>query len=85
LETVEDVVYGLYQQILLMQHSNFGVAAEAAMEVVVVSFQTDQRPADHTLLEQFKQQPDVNTQSVQAVQQFVAVSDVLVETDIQVL
>jgi hypothetical protein len=57
----------------------------AAMAGVVVNFLIDQRLVDLTLLEQYKQRRDVNIQSVQAVQQRVAVSDVLAETVIQVL
>ena len=83
--TVEDAVCGLYQQVLLMQHLNYGAAEVVAMEAVAVSSQIDRRLADLTLLEQFKQRQDVNTQSVQAVQQYVAVSDVLAVTAIQVL
>jgi hypothetical protein len=83
--TVEDAVCGLYQQILLMQHLNYGAAEVVAMEAVAVSSQIDRRLADLTLLEQFNQRRDVNTQSVQAVQQYVAVSDVLAVTAIQVL
>jgi hypothetical protein len=63
---------------------NFGVAAVAAMVVVAVSFRIDRRLVVRMLLEQFNLKQDVNTQSVQAVQQYVAVSDVLAETDIQV-
>jgi len=85
LATVADAVCGLYQQILLTQRSNYGAVAAEHMVVAVVSFQIDRRLAYLTLLEQFKQHQDVNTQSVQAVQQYVAVSDVLAETDIQVL
>jgi hypothetical protein len=64
---------------------NYGAAVEAVTAVAVVSFQIDQRQAEVMLLELFKQQQDVNIQSVQAVQQYVAVSDVLAEMAIQVL
>jgi hypothetical protein len=64
---------------------NYGAAVEAVTAVAVVSFQIDQRQAEVMLLELFKQQQDVNIQSVQAVQQYVAVSDVLEETGILVL
>jgi protein tyrosine phosphatase len=55
------------------------------MALVVVSFQIDQRLAVLTVLELFKQLQVANIQSVQAVQQYVAVSDVLEETGILVL
>jgi hypothetical protein len=83
--TVEDVVYGLCQPILLMQHLNYGAAEAVVTEPVVASFQIDQRLEVLTVLELFKQLQVANTQSVQAVQQYVAVSDVLEETDILVL
>jgi len=80
-----DVVYGLCPLGKSTLPLNYGAAEAVATAVAVVNSLIDQRRVEVMLLEQFKQQWDVNTQSVQAVQQFVAVSDVLVETDIQVL
>jgi hypothetical protein len=68
-----------------MLHSNFGAAVAVAMAAVAVNLQIDQRQADLMLLELYKLNQAVNIQSVQAVQQFVAVSDVLAETVIRVL